>query len=72
MPGLSFNNANWGQVVTVFRIYTLGAAILYPVICYISFLIGGISVWDRVKYPSFLIWVIALLATVYIVGKKYE
>ena len=52
MAGLSFNNANWRYVLTVFRIFTLGTAILYPMICYISFLIGGISLWDRVKYPG--------------------
>lgn len=46
MAGLSFNNANWRYVLTVFRIFTLGTAILYPMICYISFLIGGISLWD--------------------------
>ena len=37
MAGLSFNNANWGYVLTVFRVFTLGTAILYPIICYISF-----------------------------------
>ena len=42
MAGLSFNNANWGYVLTVFRVFTLGTAILYPIICYISFLVGGI------------------------------
>lgn len=72
MAGLSFNNANWRYVLTVFRIFTLGTAILYPMICYISFLIGGISLWDRVKYPAILILISGLLAGTYLVGKKYE
>ncbi len=32
MAGLSFNNANWGYVLTVFRVFTLGTAILYPIL----------------------------------------
>lgn len=69
MAGLSFNNANWGYVLTVF---TLGIAILYPIIFYISFLIGGVSLWDTVKYPAIIILLIGLLVVTYIVGKKYE
>lgn len=72
MAGLSFNNANWGYVLTVFRVFTLGIAILYPIICYISFLIGGVSLWDTVKYPAIIILLIGLLVVTYIVGKKYE
>ena len=72
MAGLSFNNANWGYVLTVFRVFTLGTAILYPIICYISFLVGGISAWNSVKYPTIIILVIGLLVVTYIVGKKYE
>ena len=72
MAGLSFNNANWGYVLTVFRVFTLGTAILYPIICYISFLVGGISLWNTVKYPAIIILLIGMLVTTYIVGKKYE
>ena len=72
MAGLSFNNANWGYVLTVFRVFTLGTAILYPIICYISFLVGGISLWNTVKYPAIIILLIGMLATTYIVGKKHE
>ena len=70
MAGLSFNNANWGYVLTVFRVFTLGIAILYPIICYISFLIGGVSLWDTVKYPAIIILLIGLLVVTYIVGKN--
>ena len=66
MAGLSFNNANWGYVLTVFRVFTLGIAILYSIICYISFL------WYTVKYPAIVILLIGLLVVTYIVGKKYE
>lgn len=68
MAGLSFNNANWGYVLTVFRVFTLGTAILYPIICYISFLVGGISLWNTVKYPAIIILLIGMLVTTYIVG----
>lgn len=72
MKSLTFNNANWGYVLTIFRVFTLGIAILYPIICYISFLIGGVSLWDTVKYPAIVILLIGLLVVTYIVGKKYE
>lgn len=72
MPGLSFNNANWGYVLTVLRVFTLGTAILYPIICYISFSVGGIPAWDSVKYPTFMVLIIGLFVVTYIVGKKYE
>ena len=72
MAGLSFNNANWGYVLTVFRVFTLGTAILYPIICYISFLVGGISLWNTVKHPAIIILLIGMLVTTYIVGKKHE
>ena len=72
IAGLSFNNANWGYVLMIFRVFTLGTAILYPIIFYISFLIGGISLWDAIKHPTIIILLIGLLVTTYIVGKKYE
>ena len=28
MAGLSFNNANWGYVLTVFRVFTLGTGLI--------------------------------------------
>ena len=65
MAGLSFNNANWGYVLTVFRVFTLGTAILYPIICYISFLVGGISLWNTVKHPAIIILLIGMLVTTY-------
>lgn len=72
MPGLSFNNANWGYVLIVFRVFTLTTAIVYPAICYVSFLIGGFEMWENIKYPTILILLAALLVITYIVGKKYE
>lgn len=72
MPGLSFNDDNWGSVLNVFRVFTLGTAILYPAICYGCFLIGGFEMWENIKYPAILILLGGLLVVTYIVGKKYE
>lgn len=72
MAGLSFNNANWEYVLTVFRVFTLGTAILYPFLCYIAFLTGGISLWNTVKAPAIMILLTGMLIAAYIVGKKYE
>lgn len=72
MPGLAFNNGNWIYVLTVFRSFTLGIAILAPILCYISFLIGGISLWNSIKYPAIIILLIGMIVVAYIVGKKHE
>ncbi len=72
MVGLSFNNGNWTYVLTVFRVFTLSTAILYPIFFYISLLIGGVALWDVVKYVSIVVLLIGLIIATYIIGKKYE
>ena len=61
MPGLAFNNGNWIYVLTVFRLFTLGAAILAPILCYLCISIGGVDLWNSIKYPSILILLAGLI-----------
>lgn len=72
MPGLTFNNANWIYVLTVFRVFSLITAILLPALCCICISIGGVGFWDNAKYVSVLILLAGLLAATYAIGKKYE
>lgn len=72
MPGLAFNNGNWIYVLTVFRLFTLGVAILVPILCYLCISIGGVDFWNSIQSPSILILLAGLIAATYIVGKKYE
>lgn len=72
MVGLSFNNGNWPYVLTVFRVFTLSTAILYPIVFCISFMIGGVALWNIVKYISIIVLLTGLIIATYIVGKKYE
>ena len=72
MPGLAFHNGNWIYVLTVFRLFTLGVAILAPILCYLCITIGGVDLWNSIKYPSILILLAGLIVATYIVGKKYE
>lgn len=72
MPGLAFNNGNWIYVLMVFRLFTLGVAILAPIFCYLCLLIGGVDLWNSIKYVSMLILLTGLIIATYIVGKKYE
>ena len=72
MVGLSFNNGNWTYILTVFRVFTLSMAILFPISCYMSISIGSIDLWNIVKYPIIVIVLIGLFIVTYIVGKKYE
>lgn len=72
MTGLSFNNGNWGYICIVFKCFTLGIAVLYPIVFYICVFIGGSAVWDQIRYITLGIMLIAMVIVVYIVGKKYE
>lgn len=72
MIGLSFNNGNWPYVLTVFRIFTLANAILYPLSFYISFRVDGIALWNTVKIMFSLISFAILIIATYVIGKKYE
>lgn len=72
MVGLSFNNGNWTYILTVFRVFTLSMAILFPIACYMSISLGSIDLWNIVKYPIIVIVLIGLFIVTYIVGKKYE
>ena len=72
MPGLAFNNGNWIYLLTVFRLFTLGVAILAPILCYLCISIGGVDLWNSIKCPSILILLAGLIVATYIVGKKYE
>lgn len=72
MPGLAFNNGNWLPVLTVFRVFSLSTAILYPMACYLCVIIGGAEVWDRLKNVFLVILLAGLVIATYVVGKKYE
>lgn len=72
MPGLAFHNGNWIYVLTVFRLFTLGVAILAPILCYLCISIGGVDLWNSIKYPSVLISLAGLIVATYIVNLKYE
>lgn len=72
MAGLSFNNANWIHVLNVFRVVSLGVAILTPAFCYACFLMGGKALWIELRTYAVWITVFMTLAITYYVGKKYE
>ncbi|WP_346671252.1 helix-turn-helix domain-containing protein [Faecalicoccus acidiformans] len=72
MPGLAFNNGNWIYVLTIFRLFTLGVAVLAPILCWLCISIGGVDLWKSIQYPSILIVLAGLIVATYIVGKKYE
>lgn len=71
MTGLSFNNGNWTYVLTVFRIFTLGTAVLYPLLCYAAIMIGTVTLWNDVKHLFLIFILTVLLISTYVVGKKY-
>lgn len=72
MQGLAFNNGNWPYLCTAFKICLMAASILYPLICGICLAAGGVDLWESAKKISAIIMVVAMLAVIYGVGKKYE
>lgn len=72
MQGLAFNNGNWPYLCTAFKICLMAASILYPLICGICLAAGGMDLWESAKKISAVIIVLAMLAVIYGVGKKYE
>lgn len=72
MAGLSFHNGNWSQICTAFKVWTLAAAITYPLIGILVIHVLDIQLWNAVK--NILVWavVVGMIGTVYWIGKRYE
>lgn len=71
LPGLSFNNKNWGKILTAARAWSVAIMLFYPIVCYIlSFLFKGIwlDVADLILCLSLTLG--GLFIPIYRVGKK--
>lgn len=73
IPGLSFNNSNWGKILKVARIWSVTLMPVYPIINYMETLFFT-GIWrEKVNLFLFLFLTLGgLFIPVYIVGKKYE
>ncbi|HIR89492.1 MAG TPA: helix-turn-helix transcriptional regulator [Candidatus Fimimorpha faecalis] len=72
MVGLSFNNGNWSYISNTLKISTMLISVVYPLICYGSFIVGGIALWDEIRNIVLIIMLGFTMVAIYIVGKKYE
>lgn len=72
LPGLSFNNGNWPQICTIFKIWTLAWAVLYPLAGVVVINFSGIVLWNVLKKILFFIAMAGMFISTYVVGKKYE
>ncbi|MDO4285343.1 MAG: helix-turn-helix transcriptional regulator [Eubacteriales bacterium] len=71
MTGLAFNNGNWPYLCVMFRIFALGMAVLYPLLCLGCLYLGGIGLWEQIRNGVLLTAFLALTAALYLVGRKY-
>lgn len=72
MVGLTFNNGNWPYICTAFKIWTLAAAVLYPLTGVLIIYFSDILLWNVLK-KIFLIGILSgMFILIYAVGKKYE
>lgn len=73
IPGVSFNNSNWGKILTVGRVWTVALLVVYPIICFIETLLFTGTVLATVDmYLSLFLILGGLFIPMYVVGKKYE
>ena len=73
IPGLAFNNNNWGKILKAVRIWAVTLILAYPVTGYIeSLILTGLwlDITDLILALSLCPG--GLFIPVYIVGKKYE
>lgn len=73
LPGLSFNNRNWGKILKVGRIWTVTLLLVYPMINYIETLFfTGIQPGALDPALRVILTLGVLYIPTYLVGKKYE
>lgn len=72
LPGLAFNNSNWGYICTVMKSATLSIAAVYPMICFGVINFAGIEMWTHLQNITVFAVLGVMVSMIYFVGKKYE
>ncbi len=73
LPGLSFNNRNWGKILKAGRIWSVTIMLVYPVTSYIgSLFFTGIWQMTADLFIVLFLTLGGLYIPIYIVGKKYK
>lgn len=72
MPGIHFNNSNWPHILKAVRIWTLSAAVLWPLLSGgMRFLLGK-EVWQVAQWIAAMAVSFSIFIPVCVMGKKYE
>lgn len=75
LPGLAFNNSNWGKILNVGRIWSIVLLVTYPIVSYImaQMFIGSWIVLNIVEIVVALFCILGgLFIPMYIFGRKFE
>lgn len=72
IPGLTFNNSNWPEIIKLLRFDSLCMAVGTPLFYHISILMGGYQLFDNIKLYALWIVILISIGVVYYIGKKYE
>lgn len=72
LAGVHFNNNNWTHILRAGRIWTLGTAVLYPVIYPVLRGIINPYAWNKYKVFVILIFALSIFIPMIIAGKRYE
>ena len=71
IPGVYFNNSNWGHIIKTLRIWNMATFVVYPLL----YLIGSQffpSLWDAGYLFIMLSCVFSMFIPIYVIGKKYQ
>ncbi len=70
MPGLTFNNSNWPEILKLLRFDSLCMAVGTPLFYLISILMGGYQLFDNIKLYALWIVILISIGAVYYIGKS--
>lgn len=70
MPGLTFNNSNWPEIIKLLRFDSLCMAVGTPLFYHISILMGGYQLFDNIKLYALWIVILISIGAVYCIGKS--
>lgn len=73
IPGISFNNSNWGKILKVGRIWAVTLMLVYPIISYIETLFFT-GIWRDIVdlFLALFLTLGGFFIPIYIIGKKYK
>lgn len=76
LPGVHFNNSNWGHILRTFRIWSILMLLVGPVVwfvaCYFALSMDVMTVFVASSVVTGVVLLLTIFIPIYVVAKKYE